>query len=347
MFRALLCIILTAALSATARGVERQLPGQCALLGSFVDSVRPHTRLEWVPRDSNALWKTNGPDTGRIEIEMRPYGFFAGYLLSRDSNWVTLLTLQGQKVELRTSQVRGVNDWKEITDSLAHVLQIRKLPVHTRSPIWLPERFESLIAPMISVGATLPSNGGMSGVSLSASVYCGFRIPGLLYDYVGEFIGGSFESRAFLLKDNSYESDDYWNLQYLALTAGFSYRGIVSAGVEFGLPISSRFTWYNQASGNFAFGGVVALKPTAVQFLVEPKIDIGFPVSLSNAANGLILLLEAGYPLNRAFRELPLNNFADSPSPEAVMQLNSTRLPEISIGLTYVFPMFSQYLGLL
>jgi len=201
-----------------------------------------------------------------------------------------------------------------------------------------PERFETYFAPMLLAGATFPK-GETSGFAWSAAANFGFRIPHIAYYQLGEFIGVSMESRAFQTHDGS--ASNIWSSQFIAVTPGLSFRGIISAGVTIGLPISSALASYGGGGYYLSgFGWESPIKASLLNVLVEPRLIIGIPLRFFYSGQTLMLVAQAGYPLSPTFKQDalingPLNSID-------VAKFNSILVPEISIGLSYVLPLFSQ-----
>ncbi|MDP4198125.1 MAG: hypothetical protein Q8922_01695 [Bacteroidota bacterium] len=283
------------------------------------DSLKPHPHMKWVARDSNALWVHAGPDTGRIMLSMKPYGAFMGHVISRDSNWVVLINESGLKQEIQASHVKGVSDWKEVSDTEFYK------PMMLR-PIQHP-RLEAYFAPVLMGGMSLPNSGMKGEIGWEAVGILGIRIPSILGHFLGEFVAAGYETRAFFNERSAIDTG--WILQYLTLTPGLSYRGLVSLGLSIEWPINGKAITH---IGSDPLSTAKYAGASLMNVVLEPRLVIGLPLA-THDDHALLLLIAGGYPLTGVFGS---EDF-----------IHGLRLPEVSVGISYVLPLFSRFTGLL
>jgi hypothetical protein len=248
-------------------------------------------------------------------------------LETRDSNRIAILFQGGGSAAVPLSEIINIMKMyypRSHRDS-AHMHGIDLLHY---------ERFKSYLAPSFMAGATLPTkNSNASGdFAFSAGAMLAFEIPGFLYNYVGEFAAASMESRSFGLSNAGIENS--FTVRYFALTPGISFRGLVSLGVTLGLPVSAHLVSYVSDIAT-----PQSINTNAVHLLVEPRVIIGVPVSYTASNEQAVMLTaEAGYPLGPIFNKSTLTFSSDGVTSTA-LSVGNLRLPEISIGLSYVFPL--------
>ncbi len=270
-------------------------------------------------------------DTTLMRIGLKRGGALNGHILSVDSNWITFTDYNGLRQQLDAHMVTGIVNYRHFSDSVTKSrLEIASTPP-LRSPQF--ERFETYLAPIAVAGATFPSSGEKSGFAASLGAIFGFRIPDFSFNYLGEFISIEVDSKSFTIDDNTLATVDHWSFQYFEVTPGLSYRGIFSAGISIGIPISANYTDYNTPGG---FGYYRPFMASQLNMLLEPRVIVAAPLAVSYAySRTLLLLVQAGYPLTPLFKEHSLEMGPLSSGTQGM--LGSLRLPEISVGLSYVF----------
>ena len=270
-------------------------------------------------------------DSGYSYVKLKYGGYRLGRVVAQDTNWITFVDYTGLRQEIDTHFVTGIVDWKHYDDSLTAMREAQRNLPHPQ--FQEPDRFESYFAPIALAGAASPSGSSSSaGFSASLSGIFAFRIPGLLFDHLCEFISIGVESKSFWYHDDFFASDSHWSLQYLTVTPGLSYRGIISAGVAIGLPISADNNYYNNDGG---FGNVRPFMTALVKVLIEPRLIVGVPIAFYSGSRMLSLLAQVGYPLSAPLKDNSLQS--GSVAPSEARALYTIRLPEIMIGLSYVF----------
>lgn len=293
----------------------------------------PHTVHRWVTRDSNALWKHDGPDTGLIRVFVKPWGNYTGHLISHDSNWVTIVNERGLKEEILTRGIASVSDFLAVIDTSG--------PQHLRSRedrAFAARPYESFIAPTALLGTTFPNNGASGVFAWNLGAFYGFRLPHASGNF-GGFISANVESKTFELDETSGGAD-YWTTRYLSATAGISFRGFVSAGLTVAVPYpgASQRTFFSNSSSviDRYFAQRYTIATNLIRTNLEPRLALALPLKYyPQSQQVLMFVAEAGYPLSPVFwNDLPESQFP---------KLSDVRLPEVTIGLSYVLPMFDRY----
>jgi hypothetical protein len=290
----------------------------------------------WIPRDSTNIWQHEGPDTGLIRIQVTPWRSIDGHLISHDSQWVTIVTDYGEKQEYLASHVRMVYD-RVMKRDTGHSFSMRggNLPSQPNRM----KRFESYFAPITQIGTTFPSENATGVFAWNLGAFYAFRIPHVAYEYLGGFISASVDSKTFEYTE-PYAGTDYFSIRYLSATAGVSYRGFVSAGFTISVPYpgGSLRTFYSssRSASELYFAQRYTIATNLIRTNFEPRIALGLPLWYSNQSQqALMLVAECGYPLGPALWD----NLPESEFPK----LSNIRLPEVTIGFSYVVPLSDQY----
>jgi len=271
-------------------------------------------------------------DTTYRFVSVHAYRTYVGKVIRKDSAWVVVLQSDGSKVEIPTAQVTAITQ----LESGGLSFNGSRGQTHSMSinPPLSPYRvkFADLyVAPFLLVGKAITSgnSNATGGLAYSVGLICARAFPGYLPEGIGGFFAAAFDSRALIYKADAQHFEHDLSVSYLTLTPGISFRGLFSLGFTIGFPISMSS---NDFSNNDA-GTKNVLRLSLSQVLLEPKLILSLPIDLdANDNKALLLLVEAGYPLSSPF------NVSDVQfSSTEKIAVSSLRIPQVQIGLSYVF----------